>query len=153
MGKLACLLATVSMLGGCGVLGPRQVFVTHIPLSHPSERAETVETANYSALPRWERTPPPTLRRVGDPETTAGSFAPQEAPEDLDDFKDWLATRRKFGLLVHEAHVAWMSQLDHQAEHALASVCDGCLESHVAGKGIIRQPESQSRRLPLSGSQ
>jgi hypothetical protein len=68
--------------------------------------------------------PPPPLRRsLIPPEATGSNLLPEQAPEDIEEFQQWLELRREQAQRAHDAQMARFSEMDTQA---LRSICAGC---------------------------
>jgi hypothetical protein len=57
------------------------------------------------------------------PETTGSNLLPEQAPEDLEDFRQWLEQRRE---QAQQAHLAQTARFNEMNTRALQSICFGC---------------------------
>jgi poly(3-hydroxyalkanoate) synthetase len=51
---------------------------------------------------------------------------PELPPEDPDELARWLEKRRERAKQAHDVQMAWLNELDREAEEAVKSICTGC---------------------------
>jgi hypothetical protein len=142
---LCVVIVSCFAVGGCAELRLRSAALVSDPApavptdQQPDHRYLAEEASYYAEYAPWRaqrhRSVPshwsstngaPLLRAGIDPAETSSAPQPELPPSDPDELARWLEQRRERAKQAHEVQMAWLNELDREAEKAIQSICTGC---------------------------